>query len=169
MAKPWAGITAGLLAGAAGSTALNAVTYLDQAATGDAPTASPAGTSVTEAARQTTDAAGKQADSARARALGPLGGLGIGVGVGAVAGAIRGANATPHPVVAAIVTGAAAMAVGDGAAVASGGARRDWASPANLARDLVAHLAYGAVTGYALHRMLDPHTPVVSRLSALRG
>ncbi|WP_375489613.1 hypothetical protein, partial [uncultured Jatrophihabitans sp.] len=78
-------------------------------------------------------------------------------------------NATPQPVVAAALTGLAAMAVGEGASVATGGARSDWASPTNLVRDLIAHLAYGGVTSYALHRMLDPHTPVVSRLRSLRG
>ena len=32
-----------------------------------------------------------------------------------------------------------------------------------LLRDLVPHLVYGAVTGNALHRMLDPHTDVAPR------
>jgi hypothetical protein len=47
--------------------------------------------------------------------------------------------------------------------VATGAARSDWAAPQNLLRDFVPHLAYGAVTGWALHRMVDPHTPSVSR------
>ncbi len=113
MAKPWTGVTAGLLAGAAGATALNAVTYLDQALTGDSPTASPAGPSVSETARQGNGAEGAQISSVRARALGPLGGLGIGLGVGAAAGAIRGTNFTPPPALAAVLTGLVAMGIGD--------------------------------------------------------
>lgn len=164
MAKRWAGITAGMLAGAAGATAMNAVSYADQAVQGNASTTSPTGGSVAETAREAGNSAGAPTDGAKAGALGPLGGLGIGVGVGAVAGLIRGSNATPPPVTAAIVTGLVAMGIGEGAAVATGAAKSDWASPANLLRDLVPHLAYGAVTAIALHRMLDPRTSIVSRL-----
>ncbi len=145
---------------------MNAVSYLDQAVRGDSATTSAAGSSVSKTAQHTTDAAGSvgsATENKRAEALGPLGGLGIGLGVGAVAGLVRGSNATPPKAVAAIATGLVAMAVGEGAAVATGAARSDWASPANLLRDLVPHLAYGAVTGWALHRMVDPRTSVVSR------
>lgn len=169
MAKKWNGITAGLLAGAAGATAKNAISYLDQGVAGNSPTTSPTAATVSDTAAATIDKVGGRVDGSRASALGPLGGLGIGLGVGAVAGMLRSSNATPNPVVAAIVTGVAAMAVGDGAAVATGGARRDWAAPANLVRDLISHLAFGAVTGYALHRMLDPRTPVASRVRNLTG
>jgi hypothetical protein len=125
---------------------------------GEGATTSPASSSVADAAHQATPA-----DSTRAEALGPLGGLGIGIGVGALAGLVRGSNATPPPVVAAVATGLVAMSIGEGAAVATGTAKPGWSAPANLVRDFVPHLAYGAVTGWALHRMLDPHTPVVSR------
>jgi hypothetical protein len=163
MAKRWAGITAGMLAGAAGATAKNVVSYLDQAVLGDAATTSPAGSSVSATAQTAADTAGAPSDTTRTDALGPLGGLGIGIGVGAVAGLVRGSNATPPPVVAAVLTGLVAMGAGEGAAVATGSARSDWAAPANLLRDFVPHLAYGAVTGWALHRMVDPRTSVVSR------
>ena len=163
MAKRWTGITAGILAGAAGATAKNVVSYLDQAVQGEGATTSPASHSVAGAAKQATGAAGSQADGARAEALGPLGGLGIGLGVGALAGLIRGSNATPPPVVAAVATGLVAMSIGEGAAVATGTAKPGWAAPGNLLRDFIPHLAYGAVTGWALHRILDPRTPVVSR------
>lgn len=164
MAKRWTGITAGMLAGAAGATAMNAVSYLDQAVQGTSSTTSPAGPAVPETAHQTTAAAGTPSDTTRSAALGPLGGLGIGVGVGALAGLVRGSNATPPPVLAAVATGLVAMGIGEGAAIATGTAKSGWASPANLLRDLVPHLAYGVVTARALHRMLDPHTSVVSRL-----
>ncbi|MBE7189411.1 hypothetical protein [Jatrophihabitans endophyticus] len=163
MNKTWAGITAGLLAGAAGATAKNIVSYLDQTATGDAPPSSPSGPTVTNTASTASVVAAETEDRSRAGAAGPLGGLLIGLGVGAVAGVARGTNATPNPAVAAVVTGLAAMAVGDGAAAAGGQAATF--TPARLGRDLIAHLAYGGVTAYALHRMLDPHTPSVARLN----
>ena len=87
----------------------------------------------------------------------------MGVGIGALAGFLRGRSATPPPVVAAIVTGLAAMAVGDGVALATGTARSDWRKPVTLLRELVPHLVYGAVTGVALHRMVDPQTSAVGR------
>jgi hypothetical protein len=164
MSKLWVGIGAGLLAGAAGATAKNAVSFVDQAAQGDPPPSSPHAAEASGTAAAAVSGPGHELHSARASALGSLAGLGIGVGIGAAAGALRGVRATPNPAVAAIATGLAAMAVGEGAAVASGNARSDWASPANLLRDLVAHLAYGATTGYALHRLLDPHTPRVARI-----
>ena len=83
--------------------------------------------------------------------------------VGAIAGAIRGTSVTPPPTVAAVLTGLVAMAAGDGIALATGTARRDWSKPVTLIRDLVPHLVYGAVTSVALHRMLDPHTSAASR------
>lgn len=158
MAKLWAGISAGILAGAAGATALNAVNYADQAVRGNAPTSSPAGPHVAAAAGKAVDVS-----PTRAAALGPLGGLGIGVGVGAIAGALRGTNATPPPVLAAALTGIVAMVIGDGFAVATKTARPDWKKPVTLLRDLVPHLVYGAVTSVTLHRLLDPQTSKVGR------
>lgn len=158
MNKTWTGLTAGMLAGAAGATALNAVNYADQAVRGNAPTSSPAGPNVASAAAQVT-----KAGPNRAAALGPLGGLGVGVGIGALAGVVRGRSATPPPVLAAVLTGLAALAVGDGVALATGTARSDWKRPVTLLRELVPHLVYGAVTGVALHRMVDPNTSAVGR------
>lgn len=158
MAKLWAGISAGMLAGAAGSTALNAVNYADQAVRGNAPTSSAAGPHVAETAAKAVDVS-----PTRAAALGPLGGLGIGVGVGAIAGLVRGTSFTPPPALAAALTGLAAMAIGDGLGVASGTARPDWHKPVTLLRDLVPHLIYGATTSVALHRLLDPQTSKVGR------
>ena len=163
MTKAWAGISAGLLAGAAGATAKNAVSYLDQASTGSEPVSSPTGSTVTNTATTASAVAAQTVDRTRGAALGPLGGLAIGVGVGAAAGLMRGSNATPNPVVAAVVMGVAAMGVGDGVAAAAG--QSPSFSANKLIRDLVAHLSYGAVTGYALHRMLDPHTSKVARLN----
>jgi hypothetical protein len=37
---------------------------------------------------------------------------------------------------------------------------RSW-TPSSVASDAVPHLAYGAVTTWALHLMLDPRTPHV--------
>lgn len=158
MAGIWAGITAGVLAGAAGATAQNVVSYADQAVRGDAPTASPTGPNPAATAAAVT-----HTDGARAAALGPLGGIGVGLAVGAVAGAVRGTSTTPPPTLAALVTGLAAMAVSQGVAVATGTARSDWKRPVTFVRDLVPHLVYGVVTSTTLHRLVDPRTSAIGR------
>lgn len=164
MNKFWTGVTGGLLAGAAGATAKNAVSYLDQALTHDAPPSSPNSSTVAQTAGSVADAAGAETSGARVTAAGALGGLGIGLGVGAVAGVVRGANRTPNPLVAALITGLAAMGVGDGLAAVTHSSKKV-TQPTQLARDVVSHTAYGAVTAYALHRILDPAPTRVSRLN----
>lgn len=164
MSKVWTGISAGLLAGAAGATAKNAVSYLDQIVSDDAPPSSPNSATVAKSASAAATVATEQAPSGnRATALGALGGLGIGAVVGAIAGALRGSNATPNPVVAALLTGGAAMVAGDGIAAITGAPKAR--SGTNLGRDAIAHLAYGAVTGIALHKMLDPRSTDVARFN----
>jgi len=97
----------------------------------------------------------------RSAAAGPLGGLGIGVGLGADAGALRSLSTTPPQPAAAAALAFAAL--GTSVTVTSAtGTPRDTSAAATLG-DLAAHLAYGIVTVFTLHRLLDPHTPHAHR------
>lgn len=150
----WRGLAAGLAAGAAGTTALNGVTYLDMAARGRPTSSTPEDT-----VEKLADTAGIQIPGDgetrknRLAGLGPMTGLAAGLGVGAAFGVARAFGFRPRPVVAAVVVGAAAMAGTDAPMAALGvtdpriWAAKDWLS------DAVPHLAYGVVTAAVLQRL----------------
>jgi hypothetical protein len=140
-------ILAGAAAGAAGTTALNAVTYVDMAVR-----ARPA----SETPQKAVDAlAGKSGHPVpgvgeekqnRLGGLGPLTGSLTGVGVGALAGlALPLLKKLPSALAVAAI-GATAMALTDGPLVSLGLAEPKKWSKLDWASDLVPHLAYGAVT-----------------------
>lgn len=159
MSRALSGLTSGLLAGAAGATALNAWTYAQQAIQGTPSSATP-----DQAAQAVIESVGASVSGNadvrqnRLEGLGPLSGYGVGLGIGALAGLLRAWRVkVPFPVAVAGV-GLGAMAVSDGVMAATGITDpRTW-SPYSVLQDAVPHLAYGAVTVLALHRMLDPHT-----------
>lgn len=133
----------GAAAGAAGTTALNAVTYLDMAVRGR-----PASSMPEESVEKLSRVVGVDIPGAgetrrhRVQGLGPLLGLSTGVLAGAAYGvlaAMPGLRALPGGVVA----GALAM-VGSDAPMAALGLTdpRAW-SPTSWASDVVPHLAYG--------------------------
>ena len=145
------GILRGAIAGAAGTTALNAVTYADMVLR-----ARPASSSPEQMVKKASGAAridipghGDEEQN-RVQGLGPLVGIGVGASVGAVSGLIhhlllsRGRR-LPF-LVGALLVGSAAMAASDLPTAASGVSNprswsvRDWLS------DAVPHLAYGLVT-----------------------
>ena len=151
----WRSVLAGLAAGAAGTTALNAVTYLDMAVRGR-PTSSTAEDTVVKL----TDRAGVEipgdGDTRKNRlaGLGPLTGLATGVGIGGVFGLARTFGFRPNVLVTGLVIGAAAMAGTDAPMAALGVSDpRTWAAKDWLS-DAVPHLAYGLVTA-AVVRGLD--------------
>jgi len=73
----------------------------------------------------------------------------------------RSLSTTPPQPAAAAALGFAAL--GTSVAVTSAtGTPRDTSAAATLV-DLAAHLAYGIVTVFTLHRLLDPHTPHAHR------
>ena len=162
MARPFSGAAAGMLAGAAGATALNAVTYLDQAVR-----ARPAGDTPGQTVDALADATGVgvpgNADERQNRleGLGPLSGLAVGIGVGALAGMLRGYSVKVPKALAATIIGLGAMTISDATMTALKITDpRSW-KPGSVAADAIPHLAYGAVTTTALHLMLDPRTPHV--------
>jgi hypothetical protein len=146
----------GAAAGAAGTTALNGVTYLDMAVRGRPSSSTPEDT-VEKLSEKTHVPVPGEGDARQNRVsgLGPLTGLVAGVGTGALLGVTRTAGWRP---------GAAAgtLAATVGALIGSNGPMtvlgvtdpRSW-PPSSWLADIVPHLAYGAVTAAVLDR-LDP-------------
>lgn len=136
----------GAAAGAAGTTALNAVTYLDMAVRGRAASSTPEKSveKLSEVVGLDIPGRGETRDH-RVQGLGPLLGLSTGVVAGAayaVLAAVPGLRALPGGVVA----GALAMAGSDAPMTALGLTNpRSW-SASSWASDIVPHLAYGFAT-----------------------
>lgn len=140
-------LTRGALAGAAGTTALNAVTYADMAVR-----ARPSSSVPEQAVSTLADRAGvripgdEEQRERRLAGLGPLTGIAVGMGVGMAVGALAAAGARPPWWVQAPLVGALAMAAADLPLAATGltdprtWTRADWLA------DAVPHLAYGLAT-----------------------
>ena len=135
----------GAAAGAAGTTALNAVTYLDMALRGRGASSTPEQT-----VGQLADKAGLplgegQTRENRLQGLGPLTGLVTGIGMGVVTGLLRAAGLRSQPVVGTALITAGVMAAANGPMVVMGITDpRSW-SATDWISDAVPHLAYGAV------------------------
>ena len=144
----------GAAAGAAGTTALNAVTYADMVLRGR-----PASTTPEQTVEALSDAVGVdvpgegQSRSARVTALGQLTGTAAGVGSGAVYGALRAAGlARGRAAGTAVATGIALLA-GNGPMTAMKVTDpRNWRA-VDWAADIVPHLAYGIVTAGVMRRL----------------
>ncbi len=140
-------ILRGAAAGAAGTTALNAVTYLDMTLRGRPASETPQATVARLAEVVDAEIPGEGEKAAnRASALGALTGIAAGVGVGAAYGFARGLGYRPSPWLAATVTTIGALVGTNGPMTALGitdprtWAATDWVS------DIVPHVAYGVVT-----------------------
>ncbi|NEE01463.1 hypothetical protein [Phytoactinopolyspora halotolerans] len=159
----------GALAGAAGTTALNATTYLDMVARGRPGSSTPEKTVERTADSLGTSIPGdSEARQARASALGALLGIVAGVGTGAALGAMRAAGRPRSPVTTVLAASALATVAGNAPMSALGVTDpRRWA-PADWAADLVPHLVYGVVAQVTLDR-LDPSKRRVRLLRRVRG
>jgi len=150
-----AGVWRGAAAGAAGTTVLNAVTYLDMALRGRPSSTSPEKLVETVAEKAGVTVPGDDdTRTNRLQGLGPLSGSMVGVTVGVAAGILaqvsrRSGREVPAPV-AVVLIAAAAMALSDvplkvlGISDPATWAPKDWAA------DIIPHLAYGAATYAAL-------------------
>ncbi|MDX6230227.1 MAG: hypothetical protein QOI76_3617 [Frankiales bacterium] len=139
-------VARGLVAGAAGVTALNWVTYLDMATRGRPASDTPA--KLVEQSLRRLDL--PTPDQTRLGALGALAGIKVGLLVGAGAALGRGAGLRLPAPLAVAITGGAAMAASDVPIAALGVSDpRQW-SAADWLGDVVPHLAYGAVTHVVL-------------------
>jgi hypothetical protein len=139
----------GAAAGAAGTTALNAVTYLDMAWRARPASSTPQETVQKLAATAHLDIPG-EADERdnRVSALGSLTGLATGVGVGALYGALTSSRRKPPLLVGALVTAGLALVAANAPMTALGVTDpRTW-SAADWVSDVVPHLAYGFVTAF---------------------
>jgi hypothetical protein len=135
----------GAAAGAAGTTALDAVTYLDMAIRGRGASSTPERT-VEKLAEQVhlPLGDGEQREN-RLQGLGPLTGLAAGIGMGVLTGLLRAAGLRTRPATGTALITAGVMAAANGPMVVLGITDpRSW-SAADWASDVVPHLAYAAV------------------------
>lgn len=146
----------GLIAGAAGTVALNALTYLDMAVRARPASSVPAQTAQALAEDADVDLAPRDDDETvenRGEGLGALMGYGSGLGFGALYGVVAPRFArVPIPVGAGALT-LAAMAGANVPAMATGVTDpREWSGEA-WAADIVPHLACGLVTAAAFDQI----------------
>lgn len=149
-------LATGAAAGAAGTTALNTLTYLDMVWRARPSSSTPEAT-----VKKLADITGVKIPGTdeertnRLAGLGPLTGLVVGVGVGAVLGLAREAGYRPALFGSTLAAAAGALVGSNGPMTVLGITDpRTW-SLADWASDIIPHLAYGMVTGAALHA-LDP-------------
>ena len=136
----------GAAAGAAGTTALNAVTYLDMTVRGRPSSSTPEKTveALAEKAHVTIPGDEEQRQN-RIEGLGPLTGLVAGVGVGVLVGLARAAGFRSQPLVGTALTTVGVLAAANGPMTVLGITDpRTW-SATDWVSDIVPHLAYGAV------------------------
>jgi hypothetical protein len=136
----------GAAAGAAGTTALNIVTWADMALRGRPASTTPERTveKLASTAHLPIPGDGDTRQN-RVQGLGALTGLAAGVGVGALVGLIRALGFRSHPVVGTALITAGVLASTNGPMTALGITDpRNW-STTDWASDIVPHLAYGAV------------------------
>lgn len=145
------GLFRGLLAGAAGATALNAVTYGDMVYRGRGTSDTPERTVEALADQFDYDIPGKgdERDN-RVSGLGALSGIGTGVAVGGAYGALGAARWRIPGWLGATLIGATAMAVTDLTMAKLGVSDPSEWSTADWISDAVPHLAFGVVTWTAL-------------------
>jgi hypothetical protein len=143
--------TRGALAGAAGTTALNAVGFADMALRGRPASSVPARVAEQLVTRVGSTVPGSDAARQnRLEGLGALAGIATGAGVGALAGQLRGAVRRLGPLAGPAVIGGAAMLVTDLTTAMLGVSDpRTW-DAASWLSDIVPHLAFGAVVYAAL-------------------
>jgi hypothetical protein len=138
-------VVRGAAAGAAGTTALNAVTYLDMAVRGRGASSTPEQTVAKLASTAGIPLGEGEERENRLQGLGPLTGIVAGIGMGVLVGLLRAAGLRTHPVAGTALITAGVMAAANGPMVAMGITDpRSW-SAADWISDVVPHLAYGAV------------------------
>ncbi|MCZ2848038.1 hypothetical protein [Modestobacter sp. VKM Ac-2978] len=136
----------GAAAGAAGTTALNAVTYLDMVGRGRGTSSTPEQTVEVLAEKAHVSIPGdEETRQNRVQGLGPLTGLAAGVGVGVLAGLARATGFRSQPLVGTALTTIGVLIGTNGPMTALGITDpRTW-SATDWVSDVVPHLAYGVV------------------------
>lgn len=158
MSRRWSAVLRGAAAGAAGTTALNTVTYLDMVLRGRGTSSTPEDT-----VEKLSDIAGVavpgEGDTRanRVSGLGALTGIASGVGVGVVLGIVRGAGWRPGFVPGTTAATLGALIGTNGPMTALGITDPPTWPASSWVSDVVPHLAYGAVTAAVLAGIWDPH------------
>jgi len=145
---------AGIAAGAAGTTALNGITYLDMTARARPPSKTPEATveAVAEKAGVTIPGVGPEKEN-RIAGLAPLSGLAVGLAVGAGLGLARGLGWRRGVVATGFWAAMGAVVAGNAPMTALGVTDpRTWAAEDWVA-DIVPHVAYGVVTAAVLNAL----------------
>jgi hypothetical protein len=140
-------VVRGAAAGAAGTTALNTVTYLDMALRGRGTSSTPEQTVEALAGKVHLSIPGEgETRDNRLQGLGPLTGIAAGIGVGVLAGLGRAAGFRPPAWLGGVAAGLAAMVGSNGPMTVLGITDpRTW-STTDWVSDVVPHLGYGFVT-----------------------
>lgn len=151
------GALLGAASGAAGTTALDATTYLDMAVRGRPASSTPEDTIEKVSAATHVPVPGQGEDRQhRLSGIAALGGLAAGVAAGAVLGIVRAAGWRPRPVVGVVAATTVAMLAGNAPMTLLGVTDpRRWTAGDWLA-DLVPHAAYGVVTASVLEGLDRP-------------
>jgi hypothetical protein len=146
----------GAAAGAAGTTALNAVTYLDMAVRGRPSSSTPEDTVEALSSTLHVPVPGEgDTRQNRLQGLGPLTGMVAGVGTGAALGLARGAGWRPSRALGTVAATLGALLGSNGPMTVLGVTDpRTWPA-SSWAADIIPHAAYGAVTAVVLEQ-LDP-------------
>ncbi|MEU4242611.1 hypothetical protein [Actinoplanes sp. NPDC026619] len=141
------GFLAGAVAGAAGTAALNAATYVDMAVRGRGTSSTPEQTVEAIEDRLPVSVPGEgETRSNRISGLGSLTGIATGIGIGAAFGLLHRAGLRPPAPVGAVLAGLAAMVATDASMTALRVTDpRQWSAGEWLS-DLIPHLVYGSVT-----------------------
>lgn len=163
-------VARGLAAGAAGTTVLHAVTYLDMALRGRPASSLPDRLvdAAAGAAGRKVPGRGKERE-ARRTGFGAVAGIADGLLTGVLASGVRSAGVRLPAPIGAVAAGAAAMAATDLPAAALGVTDpRTWTAADWLA-DAVPHLAYGAAVQGVLQAIPDEREERVPRAPAGPG
>lgn len=146
----------GAAAGAAGTTALNGVTYIDMAVRGRPSSSTPETTVETLSDKSGIPIPGEgDAEQNRVSGLGPLSGLLAGVGTGVLLGLARAAGWRPTLTAGTTAATLCALVGTNGPMTALGVTDpRTWPAKSWVV-DIVPHLAYGAVTAAVLESLDD--------------
>ena len=146
----------GAAAGAAGTTALNAVSYVDMAVRGRPTSSTPEKTVEALSDKTGIPVPGDEdAEQNRVSGLGPLTGILAGVGIGGLLGVARAAGWRPRLATSAAAATFGALAGTNGPMTLLGVTDpRTWPAKSWIV-DLVPHLAYGVVTAAVLERLDD--------------
>jgi hypothetical protein len=144
----------GAVAGAAGTTALNAVTYLDMTVRGRASSSTPERTVEALARRVHVDIPGQEETRQnRLQGLGALTGIAAGIGIGVLAGLARAAGLRSQPLVGTALTTVGVLIGTNGPMTVLGITDpRTW-SATDWTSDIVPHVAYAAVVRATMDAM----------------